>query len=79
MSTSISLADMPPRDMVASRARARRRYLVDRGVADNRLETVSFGEEQPAATGSDEGAWSQNRRAEFEILAGGNMLVAPRM
>lgn len=52
------------------RANAARRYLVDRGVADSRLETVSYGEEQPMAQGSDEGAWSQNRRAEFQILSG---------
>lgn len=52
------------------RANAARRYLVDRGVADSRLETVSYGEEQPMAQGNDEGAWSQNRRAEFQILSG---------
>ena len=36
------------------------------GVPDNQLEAVSFGEERPAATGSDEGAWSRNRRAELK-------------
>ena len=61
------------------RANAARRYLVDRGVADTRIETVSFGEEQPASMGNDESAWSQNRRAGFEILSGGDMLVSPRM
>jgi peptidoglycan-associated lipoprotein len=52
------------------RANAARRYLVDRGVADSRLETVSYGEEQGMVQGNDEAAWSQNRRAEFEILSG---------
>jgi len=33
------------------------------GVAENRSETVSFGEEKPAADGSDEEAWSKNRRS----------------
>lgn len=61
------------------RANAARRYLVDRGVSDARLESVSFGEEQPAAMGNDEGAWAQNRRAEFEVLSGGDRLVTPRM
>jgi hypothetical protein len=28
--------------------------------------------------GHDESAWSQNRRDEFEIIAGGDRLVAPR-
>jgi outer membrane protein OmpA-like peptidoglycan-associated protein len=36
------------------------------------LEVVSFGEERPAAEGDDEAARSQNRRAEFEITAGGD-------
>ena len=48
------------------RAQAVKTYLVDAGVAEGRIETVSFGEEQPAVMGSDEGAWSQNRRAELK-------------
>jgi hypothetical protein len=40
--------------------------LVDAGVADSRIETVSFGEEQPAVMGGDEGSWAQNRRAELK-------------
>jgi peptidoglycan-associated lipoprotein len=39
-------------------------YLVVNGVARNRIETVSFGEERPAATGHDESAHAQNRRVE---------------
>ncbi len=46
------------------RAQAVKTYLVDAGVAEGRIETVSFGEEQPAVMGGDESAWSQNRRAE---------------
>lgn len=60
------------------RAAAAKRYLAERGVPESRLETVSFGEERPVAQGSDEGAWAQNRRAEFEITAGGDRLVRPR-
>ena len=33
------------------------------GVAEGRLEVVSFGEERPKAEGSSEEAWSKNRRA----------------
>jgi peptidoglycan-associated lipoprotein len=47
------------------------------GVADGRIETISYGEEHPVAQGSDEAAWSQNRRAEFEITAGGQNLRRP--
>jgi peptidoglycan-associated lipoprotein len=36
------------------------------GVSDKQLEAVSFGEERPAVQGSDESAWSRNRRAELK-------------
>ena len=36
------------------------------GVTETQVEAVSFGEERPAATGSDESAWSRNRRAELK-------------
>ena len=45
------------------RANAAKTYLVSRGVAAGRINTVSYGKESPAATGSDEAAWAQNRRA----------------
>lgn len=35
------------------------------GTADGRMESVSFGEEKPAAQGHDESAWSKNRRVEI--------------
>ena len=35
------------------------------GVSAAQVESVSFGEEKPAAQGSDESAFSKNRRAEF--------------
>jgi peptidoglycan-associated lipoprotein len=47
------------------RAQAVKMYLVDGGVADGRVETVSYGEENPAVMGSDESAWSMNRRVEL--------------
>ncbi len=45
------------------RANSAKNYLVSLGVAENRLRTVSYGEERPAATGSNESAWARNRRA----------------
>ena len=45
------------------RANAAKNYLVSLGVAANRISTVSYGKERPAATGSNEQAWAQNRRA----------------
>jgi peptidoglycan-associated lipoprotein len=35
------------------------------GAQTTQVEAVSYGEERPAATGSDETAWAQNRRAEL--------------
>lgn len=60
------------------RAATAKRYLTERGVAANRVETVSFGEGQPISNGHDENAWAQNRRDEFEITAGGTRLNRPR-
>jgi peptidoglycan-associated lipoprotein len=60
------------------RAAAVRDYLTARGVAASRVELVSYGEERPLCQTQDEGCWSQNRRAEFEITAGGNMLRKPQ-
>jgi peptidoglycan-associated lipoprotein len=47
------------------RAQAVRRALLLQGVAESQLATVSYGEERPAAAGSGEDAYSQNRRVEI--------------
>lgn len=47
------------------RAAAVRSYLASKGVNTANVEIVSYGEEQPVATGSNEAAWAQNRRAEL--------------
>ncbi len=47
------------------RANAVRDHLVAQGVAASRIDTVSFGEERPACTGSGEACWAQNRRADI--------------
>ena len=52
------------------RASATKAYLVQQGVEDGRIEIVGMGEEQPAVGGDNEGSWAQNRRAEFDVLAG---------
>ena len=49
------------------RAMAAKKYLTNLGVADNRLSTISYGEEKPLNHGHDEMAWSQNRRDDFVI------------
>ena len=42
---------------------AARDVLVANGVAGSRISTISYGKDRPAALGSDESAWVQNRRA----------------
>lgn len=59
------------------RAAAARDYLTARGVAASRIELVSYGEERPLCQTMDEACWAQNRRAEFEITAGGSPLRRP--
>ncbi|OYV72028.1 MAG: peptidoglycan-associated lipoprotein [Gemmatimonadetes bacterium 21-71-4] len=57
------------------RAATAKRYLTDHGVADSRVETVSYGEERPLCTEHEESCWSQNRRDEFTITAGGTGML----
>jgi peptidoglycan-associated lipoprotein len=45
------------------RANAAKNYLASLGVDASRIQTVSYGKERPAAAGSNEQAWAQNRRA----------------
>ena len=45
------------------RANAARDVLVASGVAPARISTISYGKDRPAALGSTEEAWAQNRRA----------------
>ena len=50
------------------RAQSAKKYLVNLGVADARLETLSFGEEKALLFGHDELSWDQNRRDDFVII-----------
>ncbi len=50
------------------RALAVREYLISHGADGGKLQTVSFGAEMPADTGSGESAWAKNRRAEFGVV-----------
>ena len=47
----------------ARRAAATRDFLVARGVAGNRIRTISYGKERPVAVCDNISCWSQNRRA----------------
>jgi peptidoglycan-associated lipoprotein len=45
------------------RANSAKNFLVNAGVSAARISVISYGKERPAAQGSDESAWAQNRRA----------------
>ena len=45
------------------RANAVFTYLMDAGISNSRMNTVSFGKERPEVVGSTDSAWSQNRRS----------------
>jgi peptidoglycan-associated lipoprotein len=47
----------------ARRAQTVREYLVSRGIAVQRMRTISYGKERPVAVCDDISCWSQNRRA----------------
>ncbi|OGF24145.1 MAG: peptidoglycan-associated lipoprotein [Candidatus Eisenbacteria bacterium RBG_19FT_COMBO_70_11] len=49
------------------RAQAARDYLVAAGISASRIEIVSYGEERPFDPGHNEGAWTQNRRAQVVV------------
>ena len=49
------------------RADAAAKYLVDLGIAKDRVSSVSYGEEKPICRESNEDCWSKNRRADFVV------------
>ncbi len=51
------------------RALAAQRYLIELGLDQGRMQTVSYGKEFPFDPGHDDTAWAANRRAHFVITA----------
>ena len=49
------------------RAQAAKAYLVALGIDASRVDTISYGEQQPVDAGHDELAWAINRRAHFLV------------
>jgi peptidoglycan-associated lipoprotein len=48
------------------RAESVKKMLIVSGAKTGQISTVSYGEEKPRATGHNEAAWSQNRRADID-------------
>src|SRR6266480_2061166 len=62
------------------RAASAKRYLVDHGIAADRFDLVSYGEERPVCTEHNEACWQQNRRDDFRIVTiGSDRIVVPPM
>lgn len=50
------------------RANSAKEYLTALGISEDRIETISYGEEKPADPDHNEDAWAKNRRAEFSLF-----------
>ena len=50
------------------RANSAKNFLVSWGIAADRIEIISYGEERPRALGHNEDSWSQNRRDDFVLI-----------
>ena len=54
----------------ARRAERVKEYLTARGIAAERIRTISYGKERPVAVCNDISCWSQNRRAVTDLNPG---------
>jgi peptidoglycan-associated lipoprotein len=50
------------------RAISAKKYLVNLGIHEDRMHTISYGEEKPLLYGHDEYSWAQNRRDDFVMV-----------
>ena len=45
------------------RANSAKEYLINLGISEDRIQTISYGKSRPSCTESDEECWQENRRA----------------
>ena len=50
------------------RAQAVKSYLMSQGIAETRIQTISFGKDKPLDPGHDEAAWARNRNAYTNVI-----------
>ncbi|MDD5308512.1 MAG: OmpA family protein [Deltaproteobacteria bacterium] len=65
------------RDLSKRRADSVKRYLVDKGVAANRMETAGYGPDRPISNNKTAAGRAQNRRVEFVIIQPEKKAAAP--
>jgi peptidoglycan-associated lipoprotein len=51
------------------RANNTKKYLISLGISQDRISTISYGEERPSDPGHNEEAWTKNRRAQSIVLS----------
>ncbi|OPX36938.1 MAG: peptidoglycan-associated lipoprotein [Desulfobacteraceae bacterium 4484_190.2] len=49
------------------RAHAAKKFLMGLGISENRLATISYGEEKPVDPGHNDEAWAKNRNDQFTL------------
>jgi peptidoglycan-associated lipoprotein len=49
------------------RAHAAKKFLMGLGISENRLATISYGEERPVDPGRNDEAWAKNRNDQFTL------------
>lgn len=49
------------------RAHAAKKFLMSLGISENRLATISYGEERPVDPGRNDEAWAKNRNDQFTL------------
>ena len=54
-------------DLGQRRAESVKNFLVEQGVSNDRLATVSYGEEKQIALGKNEDSWAKNRRVQIVV------------
>ena len=63
------------KDLSQRRADSVRTYLIEKGVAEDRLQSVGYGEEKPLVEGASADARAKNRRVDFRLMRGDIQLV----
>ena len=56
-------------DLSRRRAESVKKYLVDKGITDARIETEGFGPDKPIESNDTKAGRAKNRRIEFEVIA----------
>jgi peptidoglycan-associated lipoprotein len=51
------------------RANSTKKYLISLGIGEDRISTISYGEEKPLDPGHSEEAWAKNRRAHLVVIS----------